>query len=86
MDATFRFDITGEGGGTWAVVVKNGACEIVEGETDADWRFELDAETWIGMTTGDFLGQEAFMLGQVTIEGNPIIGMSFDQLFTPPAA
>jgi ribonucleoside-diphosphate reductase beta chain len=86
LDATFRFDITGKDGGTWAVVVKDGACEIVEGETDADWRFELDASTWIGMTTGDFLGQEAFMLGHVTIEGNPIIGMSFDQLFTPSAA
>jgi ribonucleoside-diphosphate reductase beta chain len=86
MDTTFRFDITGKDGGTWAVVVKDGTCEIVEGAVDAPWRFELDAETWIGMTTGDYLGQEAFMLGRVTIEGNPIIGMSFDQLFTPPAA
>ena len=85
IDATFGFTITGNGGGSWSVVVKNGACEIVEGETEADWRFELDAETWIGMATGDFLGQEAFMLGRVTIEGNPIIGMSFDHLFTPPA-
>ncbi len=86
MDTTFRFDITGENGGTWSVVVKDGSCEIVEGETDADWRFELDSRTWIGMAAGDFLGQEAFMLGRVTIEGNPIIGMSFDQLFTPPSA
>ena len=38
------------------------------------------------MTTGDFMGQEAFMLGHVTIEGDPIVGMSFDQLFTPPTA
>jgi ribonucleoside-diphosphate reductase beta chain len=86
IDATFRFDITGRDGGSWSVVVKDGACEIVEGETDADWRFELDSDTWIGMTTGDFLGQEAFMLGRVTIEGDPIIGMSFDQLFTPATA
>jgi ribonucleoside-diphosphate reductase beta chain len=86
IDATFRFDITGKDGGTWNVVVRNGTCEIVEGTIDADWRFELDSETWIGMTTGDFLGQEAFMLGRVTIEGDPIIGMSFDQLFTPSAA
>jgi hypothetical protein len=86
MRTTFRFDITGEGGGTWNVVVDNGTCEIVEGVIDADWRFELDTDTWIGMTTGDFLGQEAFMLGKVTIEGNPIVGMAFDQLFTPSAA
>jgi ribonucleoside-diphosphate reductase beta chain len=86
VNATFRFDITGEGGGTWAVVVNDGTCEIVEGPVDADWRFELSSDTWIGMTTGDFLGQEAFMLGRVTIEGDPIVGMSFDQLFTPATA
>jgi ribonucleoside-diphosphate reductase beta chain len=85
IDAVFRFDITGEGGGRWDIKIENGECEIVEGglQQDADWRFELDAETWIGMTTGDFLGQEAFMLGKVTVEGNPIVGMSFDQAFTP---
>ena len=86
INATYRFDITGDGGGSWAVKVGDGTCEIVEGRVDFDWRFELDSETWIGMTTGDFLGQEAFMLGRVTIEGDPIVGMSFDRLFTPPAA
>lgn len=86
MDVTFRFDITGDGGGTWFVVVKDGVCEIDQADREHDWRFELDSKTWIDMTTGEFLGQEAFMLGRVTIEGNPVIGMSFDHLFTPPAA
>jgi putative sterol carrier protein len=85
IDATYRFDITGEGGGSWAVKVSDGTCEIIEGRVDADWSFELDADTWIGMTTGDFMGQEAFMLGRVTIEGDPIVGMAFDRLFTPAA-
>ncbi len=85
VDATYRFDITGDGGGSWAVKVSDGTCEIIEGRVDADWSFELDADTWIGMTTGDFMGQEAFMLGRVTIEGDPIVGMEFDRLFTPAA-
>lgn len=87
--ASFGFDVTGEGGGSWTVKIHDGACEILEGSPDADgtdWRFELTADTWIGMATGEFLGQEAFMLGRVTVEGNPIVGMSFDQFFTPPAA
>ncbi len=85
VDATYRFDITGDGGGSWAVKISDGTCEIIEGRVDADWSFELDADTWIGMTTGDFMGQEAFMLGRVTIEGDPIVGMAFDRLFTPAA-
>jgi ribonucleoside-diphosphate reductase beta chain len=86
VNATYGFDITGEGGGSWAVKISDGTCEIIEGRLDSDWRFELDTDTWIGMTTGDFMGQEAFMLGRVAIEGNPVIGMAFDRLFTPPAA
>jgi ribonucleoside-diphosphate reductase beta chain len=86
LHADYRFDITGEGGGTWMVKIHDGTCQIVEGAEPFDWRFELDAETWIGMTTGDFMGQEAFMLGRVTVEGDPVVGMTFDQAFTPPAA
>jgi putative sterol carrier protein len=66
------------------VKIDDGTCAIAEGAERFDWRFELDADTWIGMTTGDFMGQEAFMLGRVTVEGNPVIGMAFDQAFTPP--
>ena len=72
IKANYRFDITGDGGGTWTVKIADGTCEIVEGGTDYDWRFELSTDTWIGMTTGDFMGQEAFMLGHVTVEGNPV--------------
>jgi ribonucleoside-diphosphate reductase beta chain len=86
LHANYRFDITGEGGGTWMVKIADGTCEIVEGPQPFDWRFELDTDTWIGMTTGDFMGQEAFMLGRVTVEGDPIVGMAFDQAFTPPQA
>jgi hypothetical protein len=86
LQARYRFDITGEGGGTWMVEIADGQCAISEGPAAFDWRFELDTETWIGMTTGDFMGQEAFMLGHVTVEGNPVIGMAFDQAFTPPQA
>lgn len=86
LHATYRFDITGEGGGTWMVKISDGTCEIAQGAEPFDWRFELDTETWIGMTTGDFMGQEAFMLGRVTVEGDPIVGMAFDQAFTPAAS
>ncbi len=83
LNGRYQFDITGEGGGTWVVAIKDGTCEIAAGPGDFDWRFELDTDTFIGMTTGDFMGQEAFMLGRVTVEGDPILGMAFDQAFTP---
>ncbi len=38
------------------------------------------------MTTGEFIGQEAFMLGKVTVEGDAMKGLRFDELFVPPRA
>jgi ribonucleoside-diphosphate reductase beta chain len=87
MRADFQFDLTGEGGGTWTVKVADGKCEVVEGAASEqpDWRLEMDVSTWIDISTGELMGQEAFMLGRVTLEGNPLIGIRFDELFAPPA-
>jgi putative sterol carrier protein len=46
----------------------------------------MDVGTWIDISTGELMGQEAFMLGRVTLEGDPILGIRFDELFAPPAA
>jgi ribonucleoside-diphosphate reductase beta chain len=85
LAASYRFDITGEGGGTWTVKIANGTCTVVEGPTDGepDWRLEMDADTWIDISTGEVMGQEAFMLGRVTVEGDMLTGIRFDEYFTP---
>jgi ribonucleoside-diphosphate reductase beta chain len=86
LAATYQFDITGEGGGTWTVRVADGTCTVDAGaDGEADWRLELDADTWIDISTGELMGQEAFMLGRVTVEGNPMAGIRFDEIFTPQA-
>ena len=86
LRATYRFDITGEGGGTWTVKIADGTCSVIQGgDGEADWRLELDTPTWIDISTGELMGQEAFMLGRVTVEGDPTVGIRFDQIFTPQA-
>jgi ribonucleoside-diphosphate reductase beta chain len=86
--ADFQFDLLGEGGGTWTVNVADGECRVVEGSgtNEPDWRLEMDVSTWLDISTGELMGQEAFMLGRVTLEGDPLIGIRFDELFAPPAA
>jgi len=86
LRANYRFDITGDGGGTWTVKIVDGRCSVVDGsDGDTDWRLELDAGTWIDISTGELMGQEAFMLGRVTVEGDPTVGIRFDEIFTPQA-
>ncbi|HYZ92911.1 MAG TPA: SCP2 sterol-binding domain-containing protein [Actinomycetota bacterium] len=88
MTTTFQFDLVGKGGGSWTVRVADGACEVTEGAPsgEPDWRLEMDVSTWLDISTGELMGQEAFMLGRVTLEGNPIVGIRFDELFTPNVA
>ena len=84
--AVYQFDITGDGGGTWTVRVADGSCTVTSGaDGEPDWRLELDADTWIDISTGELMGQEAFMLGRVTVEGNAMAGIRFDEIFTPQA-
>ena len=86
LRATYRFDITGEDGGTWTVAVNDGAMQVAEGsDGEHDWRLEMDTDTWIDISTGELMGQEAFMLGRVTVEGDPTVGIRFDEIFTPQA-
>jgi ribonucleoside-diphosphate reductase beta chain len=85
MNAEFQFDLTGDLGGTWTVKVADGKCEVAEGApaSEPDWRLEMDVGTWIDISTGELMGQEAFMLGRVTLEGDPLLGIRFDEIFTP---
>ncbi len=35
INATFQFEITGEGGGSWNVIVKDSACQVQDGKHSA---------------------------------------------------
>jgi len=65
------------------VNIADGACTVVEGQngTEYDWRLEMDESTWIDISTGEIMGQEAFMLGRVTVEGDMQTGIRFDEYF-----
>jgi ribonucleoside-diphosphate reductase beta chain len=86
--ASYQFDIKGDKGGTWTVQIADGTCEVHEGrpEGEPDWRLEMDVKTWLDISTGELMGQEAFLLGRVTVEGNPMSGIRFDEHFVPPSA
>lgn len=84
VDATYQFDITGDGGGTWTIGIRNGVCEVTQGANGTpDQRLEMDSATWIAISVGDMIGNEAFLMGRVTVEGDPTIGSRFDDFFKP---
>jgi len=86
VDAVYRFELSGSGGGTFSVVVREGTCRIVVGrvEREPDVIYELDASDWVKMSAGLVTGDEAVLLGRLRIKGDPILARRFNDFFAPP--
>jgi putative sterol carrier protein len=82
LNAVFQFEITGDGGGNWTIIVKDGACEIAEGSHDEPTvTLTMSAETWLGMINKEVNGMQAFMGGQLKATGDIMLAQRIEQLF-----
>jgi len=82
LNAVFQFEITGDGGGNWSVVVKDGTCEILEGtHAEPSVTLTMSAETWLGMINKEINGMQAFMGGQLKATGDIMLAQRVEQLF-----
>ena len=82
VDAVFQFEITGDGGGNWSVVVKDGACQVQEGTHDSpSVTLTMSGETWLGMVNKQVNGMQAFMSGQLKASGDIMLAQRIEQLF-----
>ena len=76
LNATFQFDLTGDGGGTWHVVLANGDGQLIEGPAENPGvTFELAADDFVALTEGRLNGTSAFMSGKLKIKGDMGLAM-----------
>jgi hypothetical protein len=85
VDAVYRFDLSGPGGGAFTVVVRDGDCRISIGPVDEtpDVVYEMEASTWMAMAQGRATGDEAVLLGKLRIRGDVELGRRFNDFFMP---
>jgi len=51
--ATIQYDISGEGGGTWNAVIKDGACAVSPGAASSpNLTLQIAAQDWLDMLSG----------------------------------
>ena len=82
MDAVFQFEITGDGGGNWSVIVKDGVSQVQEGTHDSPTvTLTMSGETWLGMVNKEVNGMQAFMSGQLKASGDIMLAQRIEQLF-----
>lgn len=84
VDATFQFELGGDGGGTYHVVVKDGAMKVAEGPaTTPTVTFKMNAADYVKMVNGQLSGTMAFMKGLLKVTGNVLLAQKLQQILPP---
>lgn len=83
VNATYQFDLTGDGGGTWQVAVANGGCTVAQGAPNASPNITITmaAGDYLDMINGKLNPQMAFMGGKLKIKGDMSLALKMQQIF-----
>ena len=82
VNKTIQYDITGDQGGTWSAVIKDGACNVTQGAAASpNLTLTMSSQDWLDMTGGKLSGQMAFMSGKLKLKGDMGLAMKVGSLF-----
>ena len=81
-NAVTQWDVVGEGGGTWQVAIRDGACTVSEGPaTNPDVTMQISARDWLQMLGGRQSAQSLFMAGKLSIQGDITLALKMAAVF-----
>lgn len=82
VNAVIQYEITGEGGGTWYVTIKDGTCTVASGTAPSPTlSLTMAGQDWLDMLAGKLAGQMAFMSGKLKLKGDMGLAMKLAGLF-----
>lgn len=87
VDMKIGYDLVGNAGGHWTVIIKDGACAVKEDIVpDCTVVLRMATDIFVGMNTGKVDAGAAFSGGQVKIEGDMVAAGATSKYFTKFAA
>ena len=82
MNSTIQFNLSGDNGGQWYVVIKDGKAEVTKGTAPSpNMTLSMSSSDYVDMILGKLNGQMAFMSGKLKIAGDMGLAMKMQQLF-----
>jgi len=82
VNVVFQFDISGDKGGTWHVVIKEGTCEVAEGShASPTTTIKMADDDFVNLITGKLNAMNAFTTGKLRIEGDLMKSQLIEKLF-----
>src|SRR5438876_3671169 len=81
-NAVIQYDVSGDGGGTWHAVIKDGTCTVKSGAgTSPTLTLQISAPDWLDMLSGKQSGQMLFMSGKLKVKGDMGLAMKLGSMF-----
>jgi putative sterol carrier protein len=81
-NATIQYDVSGDGGGTWHAVIKDGTCQVVEGAgANPNLTLSIGAQDWLDMVSKKQSAQMLFMSGRLKVKGDMGLAMKLGSMF-----
>ena len=82
VDAIFQFEISGDGGGTWHLVVQDSVLEVHEGAHEAPSATVVsNADDYVKICNGDMNGLRAVMTRKMRVQGNLVLARKMQKMF-----
>src|SRR5579863_2108122 len=83
LNAVYQFDLSGDGGGKWTVLINNEQCQVQSGaHASPNITLSMAANDYLDMVNGKLNGQLAFMTGKLKIAGDMGLALKLQSLFT----
>jgi putative sterol carrier protein len=83
LSAVYQFDLSGDGGGKWHIIVNDDNCQAKEGpHSSPNITLSMTAQDYLDMMNGKLNGQMAFMTGKLRIAGDMGLALRLQSLFT----
>ena len=82
VHAIFQFEISGDEGGTWHVIVKDGGLAIHDGpHENPSAKVLCSDENYLKICNGDMNGLRAVMSRKMKIQGNLVLARKMQHMF-----
>ena len=81
INAVFQFNIHGEGGGSWYVILDDGVPSVTYGQNERpSVTFTANVADWLDIIQGKLNGASAFLSGRLRIDGDMTLALKLQGL------
>ena len=79
---TVQLEVSGEGGGMWAVEIADGTYRLIEGGVDVPTTtLRMNREDFLGIVNGTLKVMDAFLQGRLVLQGDMDLALKFQSIF-----